>query len=804
MTALCSILTRSFASVLVAGLAIFSMAAHGIADESASVHLILPDSLAGWDQGPAVHGWRARAGTLSGSTGASPLLSGWTFGDSVLDLHWSAAPGAALLLSLPEVPTGEGIQLRLAEAGKPSTLSASGQAAQTAIAQSLPSGTMHTVRIERTGDHLSVSIDDRPLGKLRIDAAKRFGLQLAVDGGDVEVADMTLREPEGEPIFNGQDLTGWWSPLGLKSWQAKDGTIECLHKDGNYLRTEKSYGNFTLSLEYKASPHCNSGIGIRTARNGWPSGDGFELQIFDAPGLLNDSTMAIYRNFEPLARADRSQEWNRVVIKADGPMISAWVNGQLVQQANTGRHPELKHRHPEGWIGMQDHGGTIEFRDLRVLSAPDGKGLDAWYAPHPASGPELVCDRLMNPAQLSVADGITSGVAASSIGGPEEQVLADLTGPGAVTQIWHARPGGQLSFYFDGENKPAIECRADQLPGRLPVLYEQKEPVLTCLPYAGSLKIVLRKAERTDYRIEYVTFPAGVPVETFQRGHPVLPRGWLAALDYRGHQYSWGTHREADLEPRSSGEAKDLAPGQSITLISRPGKGITQWLKLQTDPALLTNDDLWLEVSIDGESEPAIAAPARYFFPSLIGGTNRDNHDNFLAVFRNGFTSMLAMPFADGVIVRARNAGQTALGGVAATISVIEDDAGPWTKEHLQIDKRLRLRGQFHRASDSANWLDLKGSGRWVGLVSQSSDATSPQFATVTVDGRELPGWAGASLDAVLGYTGDEKDFFRLESGRAHGLAWRYWQLAPISFDHSIVVSATGPVPDCLTLVYVR
>ena len=55
---------------------------------------------------------------------------------------------------------------------------------------------------------------------------------------------------------------------------------------------------------------CNSGVGIRTAKAGWPSGDGFELQILDAPGLTSDSTMAIYRNVEPLARADRSEEWN--------------------------------------------------------------------------------------------------------------------------------------------------------------------------------------------------------------------------------------------------------------------------------------------------------------------------------------------------------------------------------------------------------------------------------------------------------------------------------------------------------------
>ena len=67
------------------------------------------------------------------------------------------------------------------------------------------------------------------------------------------------------------------------------------------------------------------------------------------------------------------------------------------------------------------------------------------------------------------------------------------------------------------------------------------------------------------------------------------------------------------------------------------------------------------------------------------------------------------------------------------------------------------------------------------------------------------PAGAGASLDSDLREPrGDAKEFFHLESGRSHGLAWRYWQLAPIEFQKSIVVSATGPVADHLALVYVR
>ena len=171
---------------------------------------------------------------------------------------------------------------------------------------------------------------------------------------------------------------------------------------------------------------------------------------------------------------------------------------------------------------------------------------------------------------------------------------------------------------------------------------------------------------------------------------------------------------------------------------------------------------------IDGESEPAIAAPARYFFPSLIGGTN---HDNFLAVFREGFTSMLAMPFSGNFSVRVRNTGKTALGRVAVTISVIEDDLGPWNKEKLNITDSLRLRGQFQRAGDSPKWLEWKGSGRWVGLVADSAAANPARFVSLQVDGRELPGWCGVRFDGVVGNAGDEKDFFRIESGQSHGLA---------------------------------
>ncbi len=389
---------------------------------------------------------------------------------------------------------------------------------------------------------------------MKLAGERRIGLGLSVPAGEAEISDVRLTEPAGERIFDGTDLAGWWSPLGLDSWGAHDGVLECLNKDGNYLRTEKEFGNFTLTLEYKQAPHCNSGIGIRTPHNGWPSTDGMELQLQDEPGLDKHATMAIYGNVEPLGRADRSGVWNTAVIKADGRMISGWINGELVQQANTFWHPELQHRHLKGWIGFQDHGGQIEFRDIRVLAAPDGFGLDAWYAPRTRSGPELLFERMINPADLSIPDGLTSAVVDRSVSSGDQQTLAELTGPGAVIQIWRSKPSGHISFYFDEEKQPGIDCLANLLREHTPHMTEETDPVLTCLPFAKSLRIALRNAPGAEYRIEYVKFPPGTPVESYVPGRPVLPRGWLSAIEYREHQYGWGTHREED--PRRVRRAK--------------------------------------------------------------------------------------------------------------------------------------------------------------------------------------------------------------------------------------------------------
>ena len=62
-------------------------------------------------------------------------------------------------------------------------------------------------------------------------------------------------------LFNGKDLTGWVK-VGNETWNVEDGTIHGLArtKDYGYLKTEKNYKDFQLSLRFKCEGDGNSGV----------------------------------------------------------------------------------------------------------------------------------------------------------------------------------------------------------------------------------------------------------------------------------------------------------------------------------------------------------------------------------------------------------------------------------------------------------------------------------------------------------------------------------------------------------------
>ncbi|MEM9373351.1 MAG: DUF1080 domain-containing protein [Planctomycetota bacterium] len=210
-------------------------------------------------------------------------------------------------------------------------------------------------------------------------------------------------------LFNGRDLSGWVAP-GDGAWGVRNGELVTLKPgQGGWIRTERMYRDFDLTLEFWMPQGGNSGVGLRSSSGGDPAFTGFEVQILDThgeePGLRNCG--AIYEAVEPAAMAVHpSGQWNSYRIRLVGDVLDVWLNGVRIHEATRlddrgfFREPSaplpLNARATTGYIAIQDHGHPFRYRNIRIkdLSAdPEPEGMrhlitamgqggvpDGWFA----------------------------------------------------------------------------------------------------------------------------------------------------------------------------------------------------------------------------------------------------------------------------------------------------------------------------------------------------------------------------------------------------------------------------------------
>ena len=209
---------------------------------------------------------------------------------------------------------------------------------------------------------------------------RRFGTMLALTG-------LTLATPAAPdsgfaPLYNGRDFTGWHVYRGeLAAWQAKPAMISVAGKNGGCLLTDREYGEFELRLEYRIAAGGNAGLGIRVPPGGWPSTDGFEIQILDDETPANaalppeDRHGSIYKHAAPTARPFRAAgEWNRMVVRCQGDWVVVQVNGVEIHSLNLNDYHDsqgkgmvgLGQRPRRGQIGIPSHGDPADFRNLEI------------------------------------------------------------------------------------------------------------------------------------------------------------------------------------------------------------------------------------------------------------------------------------------------------------------------------------------------------------------------------------------------------------------------------------------------------
>jgi hypothetical protein len=176
------------------------------------------------------------------------------------------------------------------------------------------------------------------------------------------------------PLFNGKDLSGWEAVSGPADvWEWKDGKVVCKGGKGGWLCTKEQYGDFEIEVEYNCPKDGNSGVFIRAPREGHTSKLGMEIQILDDDAEIHKNikpfqhTASIYGVVAPSKPAQKKAgEWNTMRIRCKGDQVTITLNGEKVVDADMSAYEDLKGRPRKGYIGLQNHGSGLEFRNVRL------------------------------------------------------------------------------------------------------------------------------------------------------------------------------------------------------------------------------------------------------------------------------------------------------------------------------------------------------------------------------------------------------------------------------------------------------
>lgn len=188
------------------------------------------------------------------------------------------------------------------------------------------------------------------------------------------------------PLFDGKTLAGWEGNPAI--WRVADGALtggsltETV-KVNEFLATIREFSDFVVRFQIKLTGQegfINSGFQIRSQRVPRSSEMiGFQCDFGDPNwwGAVYDESrrnrVLSPSNMAAIGPVLRRNDWNDYIIRADGPRITTWINGQMgTDYRETDSSIPLS-----GKLGIQVHGGgkaLVEVRNIVIqeLSRPLG------------------------------------------------------------------------------------------------------------------------------------------------------------------------------------------------------------------------------------------------------------------------------------------------------------------------------------------------------------------------------------------------------------------------------------------------
>ncbi len=230
-----------------------------------------------------------------------------------------------------------------------------------------------------------------------------FVVALVLAAANALPAESPEKEEGFVPLFPEDGVPkGWivraWNDVNLPppnpntKWVVKDGILHGGEPRGNWLLSEKQFGDFILKFDFKLGPTGNSGCALRAPLFGDPAFDGMELQMADyrynPQAKDSELTGGIYRAIAPLKQVYKPTEWNTYSISLRGPRLHVVLNGEVIHDLNLDeqkqvvlRHngqpcPAVKDRPRKGHIGFQELSRGAEHvlirnARIKVLDKPE-------------------------------------------------------------------------------------------------------------------------------------------------------------------------------------------------------------------------------------------------------------------------------------------------------------------------------------------------------------------------------------------------------------------------------------------------
>lgn len=161
-------------------------------------------------------------------------------------------------------------------------------------------------------------------------------------------------------LFDGKSLAGWESHWA-QDWKAQEGALVCDATERSWLSTTSSFSDYILKLEFRGAGTVNSGVFLRSQKDGQPHLTGYELQIWDyQPAGFNTGSLVGSVKASPVRIIP--DQWNRYEITAKGDHFVIALNGAAILDARDSKHAS-------GVIGFQcQKDNRIEFRSIKLLA----------------------------------------------------------------------------------------------------------------------------------------------------------------------------------------------------------------------------------------------------------------------------------------------------------------------------------------------------------------------------------------------------------------------------------------------------